>query len=321
MSIQRLWPAAAFLAGIACSSSTEPKGGPQFTHPVGEVFATMSLPARPYAAAVSTSGVVYVGTLDDQRLTRVTASTGALGAVVTVGLIPTDITFSDDGLLAVVANQYSQNIGVVTVSTNTQTATIPVPGNPFAVIPSHDASVVFVATTTDRVYKVTVATGAIQASVPVEGTVQNFALTADGTRLYASTRSGGTVAEINTATMTRTRTFIGRGLTQQVVLSPDETQLYVVSEVGTLFTYNRATGALIREVELGGQAWGMAMTRDGEQLWIGLLDRGEVRVIERATGRVLQTIITGGRPRRIVFDVLGAYAVIPNEQGYVSFVR
>jgi YVTN family beta-propeller protein len=68
-------------------------------------------------------------------------------------------------------------------------------------------------------------------------------------------------------------------------------------------------------------AFDVAVTPDGDQLWVSTLADGKVFVLDRASHAVLQVIATNGNPRYIVFDATGSRAVITNESGWVTFVR
>src|SRR3989449_11259672 len=104
------------------------------THPGGVVSATQPLGQRPFGTAVSRHGVVYVTRLDAESLGRAKLPHTTFSDGVTVGSVPTDVAFTHDGKTAYVANQFSDNVGVVDVGRDTQVDVIPVIGDPFDVI-------------------------------------------------------------------------------------------------------------------------------------------------------------------------------------------
>jgi YVTN family beta-propeller protein len=85
--------------------------------------------------------------------------------------------------------------------------------------------------------------------------------------------------------------------------------------------FNLGTGSPITSIPVGGNAWGMTITPDQKQLYVSLLFQGEVVVINRATRAVVRRIATGGIPRRIMFNQTGTVAVVPNESGFVTYIR
>ena len=281
---------------------------------------SISLSGRPYALAVSSHDVVYVGLLDAGVLTRFDGSSTTPTATVSVGSTPTEIAFNASGTKAYVTNQFSNNVGVVDVATNVQTETIPVTGNPFQVIVSPDQTRIYVTTNVDQVYAIDLATKTVVGQTPTGATANGLAISADGSKLYVSTRAGGSVMEVNTATMTPVRTFTPGGTTQAVVVAPDGAEVYVVNEQGSLYAYNLGTGALAWTVSLGGQAFGMTLTPDGTKLYITVMSTGSVRVVNRATHAITRTYFVDGTPRRIGI-VSDGTAIVANENGWVTWLQ
>ena len=305
-----LWPNAKVLRGRM--------GG----HPEGVIAQSEALSSRPLSAAVSAQDVVYVTQLDNQQLSRINLPTLGVAASVGVGSVPTDVSFNAAGTRAYVANQFSQSIGVVDVATNVQVATIGVTGDPFEVIPDVEDTRLYVVTNTDRLYKIDRTTGNALASIAIPGTGQSLKFHPNGYLLYVSTFTGGSALEVDTRTMTVTRTFVTGGKAQEVVVSADGTELFVADQdLQKVDVFSLGTGARITSIPVGGNAWGMAITPDQTQLYVGLLFQGEVVVIDRATRSIVRRIATGGIPRRIVFDQPGTIAVVPNENGFVTYIR
>ena len=68
----------------------------------------------------------------------------------------------------------------------------------------------------------------------------------------------------------------------------------------------------------------MALSPDDAQLYVGVMDLGLVRVIDRASLTIVNTIQLpnpGAFPRRIAFSRDGSTAVIADESGFVHFVQ
>ena len=51
------------------------------------------------------------------------------------------------------------------------------------------------------------------------------------------------------------------------------------------------------------------------------LPGGEVVLIDRVTRQLLNTVATGGTPRRVAMDLLGSIAAVANESGWVDLIR
>ena len=146
---------------VVCACGDDGSPSEKFTHPEGAIQGTKTLTARPFGAAISPKGVGLVTQLDNATLRVINVEDGSLGSSITVGQTPTRVAFDPTGATAYVSNQSSDNLGVISMSTLTQTSTIPLPGSPFAVAVSPKGDRVYVGTTTDRVYVINPATRAI----------------------------------------------------------------------------------------------------------------------------------------------------------------
>ena len=73
-------------------------------------------------------------------------------------------------------------------------------------------------------------------------------------------------------------------------------------------------------VRLDGRAYGLALSRDNRQLYVGLVTSEKVQVVDRESLRVVRTIPTGGVPREITFSPSGKTALIANEAGWIDVV-
>jgi YVTN family beta-propeller protein len=68
-------------------------------------------------------------------------------------------------------------------------------------------------------------------------------------------------------------------------------------------------------------AFDVAVTPDNTQVYASALADGKVYVFDLGTRQLIGQLTTGGSPRYIWFDATGTTAVIPNEAGWVNFVR
>ena len=68
---------------------------------------------------------------------------------------------------------------------------------------------------------------------------------------------------------------------QDVVVSPDQSEIYVADESGSVAFVSLTTGTITRVAVPG--AFGMAMTPDGSQLWTTQPGLGQLTVLDRLT--------------------------------------
>ena len=100
-------------------------------------------------------------------------------------------------------------------------------------------------------------------------------------------------------------------------MSPDGTRLYAALEGGDLVTWDLGTGALGQRLT-GGGGFGLAMSPDGELLFVG---RGtEVLMIDRASLTLLKPIQVGGNVRRVGVRSDGV-VLATNDNGGVDFIK
>jgi len=196
-----------------------------------------------------------------------------------------------------------------------------VSGDPFSVVSDASGSTIFVTTNRDSLYKITVSNSFVQARLSTDlNTAQSLTFSPVTGLLYVSTRDGGTVLEVNPTTLAFVRRFSPGARTQEVAVTKDGSELWIANEGGFVTVVTLATGASLK-LPIGGQLWGLAISPDQAQVWVGSLDEGVVKVIDRATRSAGAPIAVGGRPRRIRFSRLGAYAVVANEDGYISVIK
>jgi YVTN family beta-propeller protein len=291
-----------------------------FGHPEGQIIGSTPVGGRPFGVAVSRDGLVYVTRLDDSKVSSLD-TTLALGDSITVGTFPTGIAFAPDGQTAYVTNQGSQTLGVINVLGATQASTITIPADPFVPFVSPDGGRLFVTSNTSNVWLIDRPSSTVTDSIVLSHAPNGFALHPDEARVYVSAFVGGTVSEIDIATGGVLRTFTPGGTPQDVVVSADGAELYVANENGWLEIFDLATGESVKKVELSGGGFGMALSPDQQHLYISEPGIGKVEIVNLASRTIIHTLDVGGTPRRIAFTRHGGVAVIPNEGGYVSFVR
>ena len=290
--------------------------------PVG-VYDRIGVTGRPFGIDVTTSGVVLVTRADFGSLGRIELPQLALDDSITVGLQPTGLNIAPGGTTAYLTNQFSQNVGVVDVATRSQTATIPVHGDPFVVLVSANGTRVYATTgNTDSVFVIDPASKAVIAAIAVPAAPNGLALHPTNPLLYVSASFGAAVVEVNTATNTVRRTFSLPGSAPQgLVISPDGTQLYVADEAGRLLELNVASGAVAWSTVLPAGGFGVALAPDGASLYVTLPAAGKVVVVSRQGGAILRTLDLGGAPRRIAFHAASGTAAVANESGSVDFLK
>ncbi len=293
----------------------------QPTHPSALIIDSVTTPAA-YGIAVREDGLTYFTELFNGGVGITSTQTRTVDGFIPTGNIPTGVAFSPDGGTAYVTNQSSQNVGVINVSTAQQVATIFTPaGSPLVVRVSPDGSRLFIATGSTTVYIVDTQTLQIIGSVQVGFAPNAFAINPDARLAYASASAGGSVTEFDMFTGNVLRTFNVGGTPQDMAVTRDGSRLYVATEAGFLQEINLQTGQLASTMQLDGGAFGIGVTPDDVQAYVGIPSVGEVQIFNLQSRKLAQTLTVGGNPRRIAFSQLGHIGAIANLSGYVTFVR
>ena len=228
----------------------------------------------------------------------------------------TDVTFNAAGTLAYASDQGLNRILIISASSNAKVDSIATSGSPVPMRVSGTS--LFVTTNTNYLYRFNLATKAATDSIALPATSHHLLMHPNDTTLYVATRSAGTVLEVNSRTMTLSRTFQVGGFTQAMALKPDLKTLYVADEDAHVYAISLASGTVTGSVALAGPAFGLAISPNGSRLYVGLYGTGQVQVLNPATSSVVRTVTVGGVPREIRYDAANQHVVEANERGWVD---
>jgi YVTN family beta-propeller protein len=203
----------------------------------------------------------YITNSGDNTVSVIDTTTDTVTATIPVGNSPYGVAVTPDGNRVYITNEGDNTVSVIDTTTNTVTATIPVGGLPEGVAVSPDGSRVYTSggvISTLREYSVSVintATNTVIATIPIPYGVgvyppNSLSVAPDGSKVYITTLSGGAV--INTATNTVIATFMAGENPADVVVTPDGSKLYALSdrcEVGCgIYVINTATNTTITTI-------------------------------------------------------------------------
>ncbi|HEX4561773.1 MAG TPA: YncE family protein, partial [Gemmatimonadales bacterium] len=317
------WPASphagVFTNGPGLSRAAPSRVPSPQAHPQGVVAFQIPIPDAPTDVAVSREGVIYVPRAYAASVASVDLDQRRVVREIPVGSNPTRLVFGPERS-AFVTNQFGGSISVIDTKTDTHLADIPVPGDPAPLTVTQDGRTLYVATNHDLLYAVSVATRRVLRELPLPATSHHLAFHPFAPHLFVSTRTAGTVVEVNLPELRRQRTFETGGQTQALAAAPDGSELYVADEAGAVHIVNLETGALAATLHLSGGAYGLDLTPDGAQLYVAFPKDGVVHVLDRITRRLVHTIVTEGSPRHTAFAAGGRTALIVNESGWLTVV-
>jgi DNA-binding beta-propeller fold protein YncE len=186
-------------------------------------------------------------------------------------------------------------------------------------------SILYVSTNVDSVYGIRLATKAVVAAFPTPAIGNGFALRND-TLLYVSAHTGGTIIEFNLRTRTVARTLTVGGIPQKLALSPDRNELYIANQAGYVQFWSLVTGAQIGgnlALPAGSAGYGIARRPSTGQLYVTSVyfGGGNIHIIDPVTRTLTRTVVAGGSTRRVVFNASGSIGFVPNEGGWIDFLK
>ena len=182
---------------IGCTSPTDENvSGQAATEPApgGDgTVARMALPGGPLGIAVAHEGFAYITQPNfgqsAGRLARVDLNARTVTASIPVGMVPSLVIFNATRTRAYVSNQWSDNVGIIDVASNTQTDVISTTGDPFALALSPDGTTLLVTTNVNRLFKFNIATKTELGSIALPATSHHIIMDPRGKSLYVATRA------------------------------------------------------------------------------------------------------------------------------------
>ena len=340
--------------GLACSGAdrtsgvgTDLQAGPKLctapatgTPPAGlghPALGVESVPlsGTPFAVAISPAGVTYVTQSWAASAARADLPATTFSTPFPVGAFPSQVRMSPDGRMAYVGNQNNPSAGTITfvsVATNEAVNTAAVPAGAILTIGlSPDGKRLYVLTDYYGVYVLNATSGELMDSIPVASTgtlLTGVAFHPFSPCLYVAARDEGKVTTVDLRTNQVVATFAVSGARiQNVAVSRDGSTLFATDiQRSKLLVWDlTAGGATPQEYPIGTpvnrNAFDVAVTPDNTQVYVSTLADGKVFVLDRVTRALAGTIATGGSPRYIAFNATGTHAVVPNEYGWVTFIR
>lgn len=299
-------------------------------HPALTTQEAVSLDGTPFAVAISSAGVTYVTQAHAAAAARADLPVTSFSASFLVGDLPSQVRISPDGRTAYVGNQDAGTITYVDVATNQAVATASVPAGSILTIGlSPDGQRLYALTDYYGVYVIDVTNGTVVDHINGAGTIlAGVAFHPFSPCMYVAARDEGRVSTVDLRTDHIVRTLAVTGARiQNVAVSRDGGTLFATDiERSKLLAWDLPSAAVTPlEYAVGTpqsrNAFDVAVTPDNAQVYVSTLADGKVFVFDRVTGALLRTVATGGSPRYVAFDASGTTGVIPNELGWVDFVR
>jgi DNA-binding beta-propeller fold protein YncE len=307
-------------SGSPNNGPTGPTGTEPPTHPSGTPSGKFVLDSAPHGVDVSATGTVYVTRLYGKAVARFPLT--APGSPLPPLSFPTEVAavvFNRAGTVAYLSGDADVDnfIYVVDVATGAIKSSIPVATSPYHLALSRDESQLFATAAESRVWSAPTGGGTAKF-VQLTGLIQSLAVSPTENALFV-TNLNGVLRRLDPSSLAVQLSVSGLGLLGDIVVSPDGKQVCVVND-GFVLVLDASTLAMIGNVSIGSGVRGMAMSPDGEQLYVTSF-LGELIIVDRVQRAIVKRIPLGGTPAHLAFDRSGKTAVIPNENGWVDIIK
>jgi len=325
MSIRRHSPTLGVVLAVAASSvamtwGERPTAPSIRTHPSGMTTRRMTKGylGRPFGIHVTTKGAILV-TEQDVNIMRQLVPYTAIRSY-EVGEDPGDVVATRDGEVAYVSGFQDGSITIAQLAGDTISDIVRLPTrSAYRLALSPNERRLYVTSTDGRLYVFNTATRIIATSKSLGGSLQGIAIDHAGARLYV-TSTAGDVWRLERGTLRSLRqTTLDCG-PQDVVLSDDDRELYVACEKGNVVVLDARSLEQLEVLPVG-PAFGLAVTPDGEQLYVSSPADGAVTIVELATRKIVNRVSVQGTPRRIAFSPSGDQAYVTNEWNWLTVIE
>ncbi len=289
------------------------------TTATGRVGRPIKVGSFPDGLAIAPDGTtLYVANIGSNTVTAINTATNTVIKAIKVGIRPREIVITPDGRTAYVVNQGNFPVGSgtvtpITVATNQPGKPITVGNGPLVMAITLDGKTLYVANSgygsSDTVTPISTATNRAGRAIKVGQTPSAIAITPDGKTVYVACEGKphglGMVIPISTANnRPGPPVKVGVG-PQAVVITPDGRTAYVLNneftnEPGTVTPTNLATNTTGPPIHVG-TAFTIAITPNGNTVYVAEFRRGTVTPISTATDEPGMPIKVGKDPTAIAF--------------------
>jgi YVTN family beta-propeller protein len=273
---------------------------------------------RPFGIDVTSKGAILVTEQDVNIMRQLDPRAGVTSFE--VGEDPGDVVTTRDGEVGYVSGFQDGSITIVQLGGDTTSDIVRLPTrSAYRLALSPNERRLYVTSTDGRLYVFNTATRVLATSKALGGSLQGLAIDHAGARLFV-TSTAGDVWRLDRGTLRSLRQTTLDCAAQDLALSTDDRELYVACEKGSVVVLDSRTLDQLDILPVG-PAFGLAVTPDGEQLYVASPADGCVTIVELATRKILTRVSVQGTPRRIAFSPSGDQAYVTNEWNWLTVIE
>ncbi len=259
--------------------------------------------------------VTLVANRNDNTISVIDAGSGTITTTIPVGADPFDVAVSPDGSTALVANRGDNTISVIDIATLSVTGTISVSDAPRGVAFTPDGSAAYFASGGDFIEVDPASASELGATNPGNFIFERgIAFAPDGNSYWIADVDWFSEYPTVGGAFFNRRDSHSSGI--DIEFSPDGTRLYASNDARVIEIDLSVTGTDSPErdafdiIDTGGGA--VAFSPDGTIVYATDVDANTVRVIDVATGTVVDEFGVGDNPRDVGFAPDGETAYVAN---------
>lgn len=254
-------------------------------------------------------GIVLVANQQSADVSIIDLASGAMERV-TVGTGPHETAISADGRWGVATVYGAQvpgnKLAIIDLASKTVVRTIDlgeytrphdaefIPGAPTKVLVTSEA--------TQRILRVDIATGTIEATIPTSAQGSHMlGITDDAKHAFTANMRSGSISELDLATGKFVRQVAIAPLTEGIAVTPDGREVWVGSnELGTVTVLDALTGTVSATLPGFRVPYRLTTSPDGRMVIVCDPEANRIAIIDRASRAVVGEVAGLGSPRGVM---------------------
>jgi YVTN family beta-propeller protein/VCBS repeat-containing protein len=247
-------------------------------------------------AVAATNTRAYVTNRSTGTVTVIDTVTATVVSTFAVGMEPDGVAVKSDGTRLYVSSSTSNTVTVIDTATGAVKATITV-ASPTAISVNPSGSSVFVTNYDNAtVTRISTSTNKVVAvtKLPTGSRPTSVVVSPDSKYVYVTSESStgpSTVLVFTPTSTTATKIADLPGSATGVVVSPDNTKIFVSSADGSVTVIDAKSRAVVKSIQTGGVPTSVAVSRDGSMILV-TNDTGRVTAFDAAGGTLLDDVTT-----------------------------
>jgi YVTN family beta-propeller protein len=238
-----------------------------------------------------------------------------------------------------ITNEDSEDLSVISTTTNEVVANMPVGKRPRGIRVAPDGKSIFVALsgspkcppwmpdadcekqtsdkTKDGIAQVNIVEKKIMRILPAGSDPEQFDITSDGKKLFIANEDTGksTLVDVDAGKII-SETAVGKE-PEGVRLTPDNALCYVTSEEEQMVSVLKNTGEVVAKIKVGLRPRDIAFTKDSKRAFVSGESDASITIIDVTTNQVVSTIrlAAGSMPVGVVLSPDEKYLYVANGRG------